>query len=186
MISKFLEKAVPPNLRNAIADKVYSDMGIKESEVFISDGAQCDIARLQMLFGPNVTIAVQDPTFISDGQGGRWRQVRRDRVHAVHVGERLLLGPVTSAANRRDVLLGYITSREQLRQLVDFVRGNDSIIVSAYSSYVSTGGGAPWSIYEILGAREVAIEVSPVSKFAGFAGVRLGWARGGARRAALL
>ncbi|KAG8097203.1 hypothetical protein GUJ93_ZPchr0013g34398 [Zizania palustris] len=47
MISKFLEKAVPPNLRNAIADKVYSDMGIKESEVFISDGAQCDIARLQ-------------------------------------------------------------------------------------------------------------------------------------------
>lgn len=37
------------NLRKEIADKVYPDMGIKESEVFISDGAQCDIARLQVL-----------------------------------------------------------------------------------------------------------------------------------------
>jgi len=36
------------NLRKVIAEKVYPNMGIKESEVFISDGAQCDIARLQV------------------------------------------------------------------------------------------------------------------------------------------
>lgn len=36
------------NLRKVIAEEVYPDMGIQESEVFISDGAQCDIARLQV------------------------------------------------------------------------------------------------------------------------------------------
>ncbi|EMS54297.1 LL-diaminopimelate aminotransferase, chloroplastic [Triticum urartu] len=51
------------SLRKAIADVVYPNMGIRDTEVFISDGAQCDIARLQMMFGRDVTIAVQDPTF---------------------------------------------------------------------------------------------------------------------------
>ncbi|XP_020578783.1 aminotransferase ALD1 homolog [Phalaenopsis equestris] len=50
-------------LRKVICETIYKDMGIKDNEVFVSDGAQCDIARLQLLFGSNVTIAVQDPTF---------------------------------------------------------------------------------------------------------------------------
>lgn len=36
------------SLRKAIADVVYPNMGIRDTEVFISDGAQCDIARLQV------------------------------------------------------------------------------------------------------------------------------------------
>ncbi|MCH89086.1 aminotransferase ALD1-like, partial [Trifolium medium] len=50
-------------LRKAIADEVYKDLDIKPSEVFVSDGAQCDISRLQLLMGPNLKIAVQDPSF---------------------------------------------------------------------------------------------------------------------------
>jgi LL-diaminopimelate aminotransferase len=47
----------------AIADFCYKDMGIKPEEIFCSDGAKCDIARLQMMFGPGVTSAVQDPSY---------------------------------------------------------------------------------------------------------------------------
>ena len=35
-------------LRMAIADKFYRDVGVKVNEVFVSDGAQCDISRLQV------------------------------------------------------------------------------------------------------------------------------------------
>jgi LL-diaminopimelate aminotransferase len=35
--------------------------------------------------------------------------------------------------------------------------------------------GVPKSIYEIEGAKDVAIEVNSFSKYAGFTGVRLGW-----------
>ncbi|EEC74679.1 hypothetical protein OsI_10370 [Oryza sativa Indica Group] len=184
------------NLRKEIADKVYPDMGIKESEVFISDGAQCDIARLQTLFGPNVTIAVQDPTFpgyVDNGvimgqtgkadDGGRYAGIEYMRCAPENA-----FFPDLSRVRRTDVIFfcspnnptGHAASREQLRQLVELARRNGSIIVfdSAYSSYISSSSSSstPRSIYEIPGAREVAIEVSSFSKFAGFTGVRLGWA----------
>ena len=92
--------------------------------------------------------------------------------------------PDLAAVPRTDVIFfcspnnptGHAASHDQLRQLVDFARRNGSIVVfdSAYSSYVSDE--KPKSIYEIPGAREVAIEISSFSKFAGFTGVRLGWA----------
>jgi len=50
-------------LRAAIAATYYADLGIEDSDIFVSDGAKCDISRLQVLFGSNVTIAVQDPSY---------------------------------------------------------------------------------------------------------------------------
>ncbi|XP_073291030.1 aminotransferase ALD1, chloroplastic-like [Primulina huaijiensis] len=38
-------------------------MGINDMEVFVSDGAQCDLSRLQLQFGSNMSVAAQDPTF---------------------------------------------------------------------------------------------------------------------------
>ncbi|KAK3193173.1 hypothetical protein Dsin_024483 [Dipteronia sinensis] len=66
-------------------------------------------------------------------------------------------------------------SREQLTRLVHFAKDNGSIIVydSAYAMYMSDNN--PRSIFEIPGAKEVAIETSSFSKYAGFTGVRLGW-----------
>jgi LL-diaminopimelate aminotransferase len=49
-------------LREKIADKLYNGM-IDADEVFVSDGAKCDIMRLQQMFGPNVVSAVQDPSY---------------------------------------------------------------------------------------------------------------------------
>lgn len=51
------------DLREAIADVMYKNTSIDGTQVFVSDGAQCDISRLQLLFGSVVTMAVQDPCF---------------------------------------------------------------------------------------------------------------------------
>jgi len=50
-------------LRAALARTFYGDFGIKDTDIFVSDGAKCDISRLQLVFGSNVTIAVQDPSY---------------------------------------------------------------------------------------------------------------------------
>ncbi|KAL8136452.1 hypothetical protein V2J09_002453 [Rumex salicifolius] len=72
---------------------------------------------------------------------------------------------------------GHAATRSQLRQLVEFAASNGSVIVydSAYSAYISDLDDCPKSIFEIPGAKQVAIEVSSFSKMAGFTGVRLGW-----------
>src|SRR3989344_3835628 len=44
-------------LRAKIAQVIYKGR-VSADEVFISDGAKCDIGRLQVMFGPNVSIAV--------------------------------------------------------------------------------------------------------------------------------
>lgn len=181
------------SLRKAIAEKIYPNMGISGTEVFISDGAQCDIARLQMLFGRDVTIAVQDPTFpgyvdtgvIMGQTGAADESGRYAGIEYMRCAPENSFFPDLTTVPRTDVIFfcspnnptGHAASRDQLRQLVDFARRNGSIVVfdSAYSSYVS-GDQLPRSIYEIPGAREVAIEISSFSKFAGFTGVRLGWA----------
>jgi LL-diaminopimelate aminotransferase len=49
-------------LRQRIANGYYNDR-ISADEMFISDGSKCDIGRLQQLFGSEVTIAVQDPSY---------------------------------------------------------------------------------------------------------------------------
>lgn len=64
----------------------------------------------------------------------------------------------------------------QLEGLVKFCKEKGSILVfdAAYAPFIRTPN-VPKSIYEIEGARDVAIEVNSFSKYAGFTGVRLGW-----------
>ncbi|OAY78251.1 Aminotransferase ALD1 [Ananas comosus] len=180
------------SLRKAIADTIYGNMGIRENEVFISDGAQCDIARVQLMFGSNMTVAVQDPTFpayvdssIIMGQTGEVLEEsgKYKGVEYMRCAPENLFFPDFSITPRTDIIFfcspnnptGQAASREQLQQLVDVAKRNGSIIVydSAYASYISDD--SPRSIYEIPGSKEVAIEISTFSKFAGFTGVRLGW-----------
>ncbi|KAG0485154.1 hypothetical protein HPP92_009233 [Vanilla planifolia] len=178
-------------LRRAIAGTFYRNTGVKDTEVFISDGAQCDIARLQLLFGSNVTIAVQDPTFpayvdssIIIGQTGECADYGKyNRIEYLSCSPENLFFPNLSSIRPTDIIFfcspnnptGHAASRNQLEQLVETARRNGSIIVydSAYAAYISDD--SPRSIYEIPGSEEVAIEVSSFSKCAGFTGVRLGW-----------
>ncbi|GLT96680.1 hypothetical protein SLE2022_142860 [Rubroshorea leprosula] len=179
-------------LRKAIVETFYKDVLIKDTEVFVSDGAQCDISRLQLLLGSKVTIAVQDPSFpayvdssVIIGQAGDFKDETRkyQNIEYMHCGPQNNFFPDLMATARTDIIFfcspnnptAHAATREQLQQLVKFARDNGSIIIfdSAYASYIMDD--SPRSIYEIPGAKEVAIEISSFSKFAGFTGVRLGW-----------
>lgn len=170
-----------PILRERIAEKIYHNR-VHSDDIFISDGSKCDIGRLQMMFGSEVSIAVQNPTY------------------PVYVDTSMMMGqqeivympclpengyfPNLSEIPRTDLIYfcspnnptGATATREQLEQLVAFARKNDSILIfdAAYSLYVQDPS-IPKSIYEIAGADEVAIEMGSFSKMAGFTGVRLGW-----------
>lgn len=169
------------NLRKRIVEHFYGDK-IQADEIYISDGAKCDIGRIQLLFGPDSTVAVQDPAYpvyvdtsISTGKA---------KVHFLTCNPENNFFPDLEKAPRTDILFfcspnnptGAVATREDLKRLVAFCKKNKTILIfdSAYSPYIQDKD-LPKSIYEIEGADEVAIEVSSFSKLAGFTGVRLAW-----------
>ncbi|XP_038708837.1 aminotransferase ALD1, chloroplastic isoform X2 [Tripterygium wilfordii] len=179
-------------LRKSIAQNFYKDLPVKYTEVFVSDGSQCDITRLQLLLGSNVTIAVQDPSFpayidssVILGQAGDLEDqtgMYQD-IEYMKCGPQNNFFPELKETSRTDIIFfcspnnptGHAATRQQLEQVVKFAKKNGSIIIfdSAYAAYITDDSAR--SIFEIPGAREVAIEISSFSKFAGFTGVRLGW-----------
>jgi LL-diaminopimelate aminotransferase len=167
-------------LRQRISSVIYQGR-MTPDEIYISDGAKCDLGRLQLLFDPSCAAAVQDPAY----------PVYVDT--SLVAGRRVIYWPCTpensffpdldtvepapliffcSPANPT----GAVASRAQLQRLVDFARAHRSIIIydAAYAPFVRDPA-TPRSIFEIDGARQVALEVNSFSKFAGFTGVRLGW-----------
>ncbi len=167
-------------LRELIASKLYQGR-VEADEIFISDGSKPDIGRMQVLFGSQASIALQDPTYPVY------------KATAVGLGQKVVAMPCTQengffpdldATERTDVLYfcspnnptGAIPSRDQLQQLVDFATANRSIIVfdSAYAGFIRDDA-LPKTIFEIEGARSVALETGSFSKLVGFTGVRLGW-----------
>ncbi|XP_010263614.1 PREDICTED: LL-diaminopimelate aminotransferase, chloroplastic-like isoform X2 [Nelumbo nucifera] len=179
-------------LRAAIASAFYGKLGIEESDIFVSDGAKCDISRLQILLGSSVTMAVQDPSYpayvdssVIMGQTGQFQKdVEKYRnIEYMRCSPENGFFPNLSTVRPTDVIFfcspnnptGSAATREQLIRLVQFAKENGSIIVydSAYAMYISDD--RPRSIFEIPGAKEVAIETVSFSKYAGFTGVRLGW-----------
>ncbi|XP_066321343.1 probable LL-diaminopimelate aminotransferase, chloroplastic [Miscanthus floridulus] len=179
-------------VRAAIAATYYADLGIEDSDIFVSDGAKCDISRLQVLFGSNVTIAVQDPSYpayvdssVIMGQTDLYEQdvQKYGNIEYMRCSPENGFFPDLSTVPRTDIIFfcspnnptGAAASRDQLNKLVKFAKDNGSIIVydSAYAMYISDD--SPKSIFEIPGAKEVAIETASFSKYAGFTGVRLGW-----------
>ncbi|KAF1875050.1 hypothetical protein Lal_00007666 [Lupinus albus] len=179
-------------LRSAIVSTYYKDLGIDDDDIFVSDGAKCDISRLQVVFGSNVKMAVQDPSYpayvdssVIMGQTGFYQKDVQKFANIEYMKCKPENGffPDLSSISRPDIIFfcspnnptGAAATREQLTQLVQFAKDNGSIIVydSAYAMYIS--GDNPRSIFEIPGAKEVALETASFSKYAGFTGVRLGW-----------
>lgn len=179
-------------LRAAICSTFYNGLNVAQDDIFVSDGAKSDISRLQVLFGANVTMAVQDPSYpayvdssVIMGQTGKFQKdvQKFQRIEYMKCTPENDFFPDLSSVPRTDIIFfcspnnptGAAATREQLTQLVKFAKQNGSIIVydSAYAMYTSEDN--PRSIYEIPGAKEVAIETSSFSKYAGFTGVRLGW-----------
>lgn len=179
-------------LREKISAKMYNSM-IAPDEIFVSDGAKCDITRVQQVFGPNVSVAVQDPSYpayvdvsVMQGQTGLMDPALGQYTGIEYMSCIPTNGffPDLTTVKRTDIIFfcspnnptGAVATHEQLAQLVSFAKQNGSIIVydAAYAAFINDPS-LPKSIFEIDGAREVAIEVNSYSKYAGFTGVRLGW-----------
>lgn len=179
-------------LREKIAKVVYHGL-VSGEEVFVSDGAKPDIGRLQLLFGNDAVVALQDPTYpvyidssVMYGKTGSYNKKANQFSNIVYM-------PCTPENNffpdlrkigKADVVFfcspnnptGAVATKEQLKELVSYAKKNNSIIIfdAAYSAYINDKS-LPKSIYEIEGAKEAAIEVNSFSKLVGFTGVRLGW-----------
>jgi len=178
-------------LREKIAE-IYYENRVSAKDIFISDGSKCDIGRLQTLFGSDVTIAVQDPSYpvyvdtaVIIGQSAACtNNSQYDGIIYLPCTESNQFFPDLKLAKDADIIFitspnnptGVAASHKQLNELVDFAQKNRSLIVfdSAYAPFIRDFD-FPKSIYEIPGADQVAIEVGSFSKMAGFTGVRLGW-----------
>ena len=179
-------------LREKIAETLYNK-NFHADEIFISDGTNSDIGRLQILFGSSATLAVQDPSYPVYVDTG----VILGQTSAYDAPSRKYQGitylpclpsndffPILSEAKPADLIYfcspnnptGAAATRPQLEELVDYAKRHHSIIIydTAYASYIQDPD-LPRSIYEIKGAKEVAIELGSFSKMAGFTGVRLAW-----------
>jgi LL-diaminopimelate aminotransferase len=179
-------------LRTAIAKRLYR-CRIEADEVFVSDGAKCDIGRLQAMFGAEVRIAVQDPAYpvyvdgsVIAGAAGAPAPDGSGYAGITYLPCTPANGffPDLSRASEADLIYfcspnnptGACATRRRLEELVAYARGRGAVVIydAAYAEYISDPE-LPRSIFEIEGAREVALEVNSFSKPIGFTGVRLGW-----------
>lgn len=168
-------------LREALAKKIYANL-VKDDEIFISDGAKCDIGRLQMLFGSDISIAVQEPAYPVYVEGSLIQGV--SSIIPMPCTPENNFFPDLDSLPRTDLIYfcspnnptGAASTKQQLKDLIDFAKKNRSIIIfdAAYAGYIQDTS-LPKSIYELEGSKEVAIELGSFSKLAGFTGVRLGW-----------
>ena len=169
-------------LRKAIIEHDYQPRGIDFGidEVFISDGAGSDLGNLSELFAPNNRVAILDPSYPAYVDTSK--MVGREIVYLPSHAENAFVPELP--ARQADIIYlcfpnnptGTVLTREQLKRWVDYAREHQSIIIfdSAYEAFIEEPD-IPHSIYEVEGAKEVAIEVRSFSKSAGFTAVRCGY-----------
>lgn len=181
-------------LREAIAAGDFAPRGVEidPADIFISDGAKCDLGNFQELFGRESVIAVTDPVYpvyvdsnvmagragSLDDKAGSWSDI----VYLPCTAENGFIPSLP--VKRPDVIYlclpnnptGTALSRADLQRWVDYARANECLILfdAAYEAYIREEG-IPHSIYELEGAKEVAVEFRSFSKPAGFTGLRCGY-----------
>ena len=176
-------------LREAVAKHDYQarNLDIQADEIFISDGAKSDVANFQELFDLNSTVALQDPVYpvyldtnVMAGRTGVFENGRYGRIIYLPCTQEHGFVPQLPKGHADIIYLcspnnptGAALTKSQLQMWVDYARTHKSLILfdSAYEAYI-TDPDLPHSIYEIPGAREVAVEFRSFSKTAGFTGTR--------------
>jgi LL-diaminopimelate aminotransferase len=177
-------------LREAISENDYKKRGvdIPANDIFISDGSKCDTGNIQEIFGHENKIAICDPVYpvyadttVMSGKTGNIQS------NGYYSG--IIYMPCTSdnkfipelPSETPDLIFlcfpnnptGAVATREELKKWVDYALKNKSIILydAAYEAFI-TDDTIPHTIYEIEGAKKVAIEFRSFSKTAGFTGTR--------------
>lgn len=166
-------------LRTAIVENDYKTRGveIEKDEIFVSDGAKCDCGNIVDIFGKGNKVAITDPVY----------PVYLDT--NIMSGREVIYLPVTAENNfvpelpkeKVDMIYlcfpnnptGTVLTKEELKKWINYAKENNSVILydAAYEAFI-TEENIPHSIYEVEGAKEVAIEFRSYSKTAGFTGVR--------------
>lgn len=178
-------------LRKAIVKYDYEKRGVQilQDEVFISDGSKCDCGNIVDLFDINNKIAITDPVYpvyldtnIISGRTGKYNTEtgRYDGVIYIPCTYENDFIPELPQEIPDIIYLcfpnnptGTVISKEELARWVKYAKENNSIILydAAYEAFI-TEENIPHTIYEIEGAKEVAIEFKSFSKTAGFTGIR--------------
>ena len=169
-------------LRKAIIENEYKNLGIELDEIFVSDGAKCDCGNIVDIFGESNKVAITDPVYpvyvdtnIMSG--------KKENIVYLPVLEKNNFVPELPKEKVDIIYLcfpnnptGMTISKYELKRFVDYARENKSIILydAAYEAFI-TEKDIPHSIYEIEGAKDVAIEFKSYSKTAGFTGLRCGY-----------
>ncbi len=170
-------------LRECIVAHDYAPLGVELGidELFISDGAKSDIGNLSDIIAQSCKVAVTDPVYPvyvdSNIMAGR-----TDIELLPCVADNGFVPALPTGAPELIYLCypnnptGTTLTRSQLAKWVEYARSHGALILfdSAYEAYISEDD-VPHSIYEIEGAKEVAIEVRSFSKTAGFTGLRCGY-----------
>lgn len=178
-------------LIQAIIEGDYKARGIdiQPNEVFVSDGSKCDVGNIQEIFSQDAIVAVQDPVYpvyvdtnVMAGRSGKFNKETNQYENIVYLPSSAENEFKPSLPTRKADLIylcypnnptGMTLTKEELKHWVDYAKASNSIILydSAYEAFIREED-VPHSIYEIEGAREVAIEFRSFSKTAGFTGVR--------------
>jgi len=176
-------------LREKIAEHDFRSRGadISAEEIFVSDGAKCDTGNIQEIFAGDNTIAIPDPVYpvyldtnVMAGRTGAYSNGRYDGI--VYLEGTRENGFVPDIPDEKVDLIylcfpnnptGATISGSQLKSWIDFARQSKALILydAAYEAFIRDET-LPKSIYEVEGAREVAIEFRSFSKTAGFTGTR--------------
>ena len=181
-------------LRKAIVENEYKSRGIdiSEDDIFVSDGAKCDCGNIVDIFAEENKVAITDPVYpvyldtnVMSGRSGKFNKNTGKYENIVYL-------PVSAENEFKPQLpkekvdmiylcfpnnpTGTVLTKEELKIWVDYAISNKSIILydSAYEAFI-TDNNIPKSIYEIEGAKQVAIEFKSYSKTAGFTGLRCGY-----------
>lgn len=181
-------------LREAIAKNDYKDRGcrIEADEIFVSDGAKCDVGNIQEIFSLNNKVAICDPVYpvyvdtnVMAGRTGNFNPVTNGFDNLIYMPCTESNGFVPEFPSTVPDMIylcfpnnptGMTCTKAQLQEWVDYANKNGSIILydAAYEAYISETE-VPHSVYECEGARTCAIEMHSFSKNAGFTGMRLGY-----------
>lgn len=178
----YMPECGDPALRQTIAD-YYKKRGVEltSEETFVSGGASDELGDILDLFGKGKTVMIMEPAYPAyvDANIMSGNQV----VH-VSSGEENGFLPVPGTATGIDVIYicspnnptGATFDKEKLKLWVDYAIKNSSVIIfdAAYEAFIEETD-IPHSIYEVEGAKKCAIEISSLSKTAGFTGTRCGY-----------
>jgi LL-diaminopimelate aminotransferase len=177
-------------LWKAIAENDYRRHGLEvaDDEIFVSDGSKCDTGSILDILGAKNRTAVMDPVYpvyvdtnVMAGHTGAAKEGGAyEGLVYIECNEAngFVAGPPQEKVDLAYLCFpnnptGAVATREQLTRWVEYARAHETILLfdAAYEAYISEPG-IPHSIYEIPGAREVAIEFRSFSKNGGFTGTR--------------